>query len=217
MITLGIVVGLLMVGLAFALSRWITVTGELGPERREVRVAYLGFTFRVPSGKPADARQSRRKSEDAGDGPSKQKAKTKRGGAMDWLKLLPDGLQGLKRGLVYLLRRLRIDELRIWGTVGTDDPADTGMLIGAIYAVYGALQPWSRPIELTVAPDFDGAVHAIRLRGRVSVRLGVLIGMPLVVLWHLPKRRIWRTWRAQRRRRHHHESSRNARETEVGI
>jgi hypothetical protein len=217
MITLGIVVGVLLVGLAFALSRWITVTGELGPERREVRVKYLSFTFRIPSGKEADGKSSRDRSDDADGEPTKKEAKKKRGSSVDWLKLLPDGLQALQSGLIYLLRRLRIDNLRISGTVGTDDPADTGMLIGAIYAVYGALQPWSRPIELSVAPNFEEEVYAISLRGRVSVRLGVLIGMPLVVLWHLPKRRIWRTWRAQRRRRPSQQASRNARGTEVGI
>jgi len=217
MVILGIVVVILVVLLAFALSRWLTVTGELGPERREVCVEYLVFTFRFPSERGAKGKRSRDKSADADGEPSKKKSQATRGSTVDWLKLAPEGLQALQRGLIYLLRRVRIDNLRIAGTVGTEDPADTGMLIGAIYAAYGALQPWSRPIELTIAPDFDEEGCAISFRGRVSVRLGVLIGMPFVVLRHLPKRKIWRTWRKQRRKRHHHESSRNARGTEVGI
>jgi len=219
MLILAIVLGSLLALLAFALSRWITITGEIGPDRREVRIQYLFVTVRVPSEKDADAEQDQDREESIEDDeePEKETSKKKSGGALDWLKLLPEGLHALKRGLIYLFRRLRIYDLHIAGTIGTDDPADTGMLIGAIYAVYGSLQPWSRSIELAIAPDFDEERMAIQARGRVSVRLGVLVGMPLVILWHLPKRKIWRTWRTQRRRRHHHKPSRNARGTEVGI
>mgnify|MGYP006278145449 CR=1 FL=1 len=217
MLILGTILGSLLALLAFALSRWITVTGELGPARREIRIQYLVFTFRIPSQAQADAERPRDEADDDEAEPAKEKPTKRRGSALDWLKLIPEGLQVLKQGLIYLVRRLRIYDLRVSGTIGTDDPADTGMLIGAIYALYGALQPWSRPVELTIAPDFEAEVYAISLRGRVSVRLGVLVAMPLVMLWHLPKRKIWRTWRKQRRKRHHHESSPKARGTEVGI
>lgn len=216
---LGVVLGILALLLVVALSGRITVTGEIGTERRAVRIRYLLFTFRIPSKEKADAETPRDESDPDKDEekPDKKKSRRKGGGELAWLRLLPDGLQALKHGLGYLFRRLRIDDLRVSGRIGTDDPADTGMLMGMIYALYGSLQPWSRAVELAIAPNFDEEEYTISLRGRVSVRLGVLAAMPLVVLRHLPKRKIWRTWRQQRRRRHHQESSRNARGTEVGV
>lgn len=217
MLMVGIVLGIFALLLVVALSGRITVTGEIGTERRAVRIRYLLFTFRIPSEEKADAENLRDEPDKDEKTPEKERSKKKGGGALAWLKLLPEGIQALKHGLVYLFGRLRIDDLRISGTIGSDDPADTGMLIGAIYAVYGALQPWSRRVDLAIAPSFEAERFDVSARGRLSVRLGVLLGMPLVVLWHLPKRKIWRTWRAQRRKRTSQQSSRNARGTEVGI
>lgn len=214
---LGVVLGTLALLLVIALSGRITVTGEVGTERRAVRIRYLFFTFRVPSERQSEAKRARDESEDEATKAEPGKTQKKGGDALAWLRLLPDGLQALKHGLGYLFRRLRIDDLRVSGRIGTDDPADTGMLMGMIYALYGSLQPWSRAVEMAIAPNFDEEEYTISLRGCVSVRLGVLAAMPLVVLRHLPKRKIWRTWRQQRRRRHHQESSRNARGTEVGV
>lgn len=218
MIILGIGLGIVVAALAFALSRWITVTGEIGPERREFRIRYLGFTFR-----PSHTKRTKVNVATTSDRPDeaaeREAARSKRtdARALDRLKLIPESLLALKSALSYLVKRLRIDELRVSGTVGTDDPAETGTLIGAIYAVYGALQPWSRNVELSIRPDFEAGDSAVQARGRVSVRLGTVIGLFVVLLWHLPKRRIWRTWRAQRWGRRHLRASRHARGTEVGI
>lgn len=98
------------------------------------------------------------------------------------------------RALGELLRIPRCDHLRGTVCVGLGDPADTGMLYGALCAAAGALGP-SAKVSVAVKPDFmdvraeaEGEVAASMVPGKIA-------GVVLRLLWRGPT---WRTYRAYR-------------------
>lgn len=209
MIVVGIVLGSLALLVAVALAQWLTVRGRVGPEGAALEVRYLWVRVRIPSER--EMSKTQRRESDAEESESKRRSG---GNARDWLVLIPEGLQAVVASLRYLLRRTRIERLRVTGTIGTDDPSETGMAVGAIHALHGALGPWAHAVDLAIEPDFEAERTTIVVEGAIRVRVGVLLATPLVVLWHLPKRKMWRAWRAGRR---HKGSSRSARERTAGL
>lgn len=76
-----------------------------------------------------------------------------------------------------LLRQVKIRELRLWGRLGFDDPADTGLLFAALTPSLCCLGAFPA-VSVGLEPDFERASLAGRARG--TVRL-----VPLQVLWIL--------------------------------
>lgn len=96
----------------------------------------------------------------------------------------------LRRGLKFVAdlgRRARPDEVRVRGRVGFEDPSETGMLVGAMYACYGMPSP-SKRWNICVDPEFNGQVleaHATLRwsRSLASVLWPVLTFIASPVVW----------------------------------
>ena len=173
---------------ALALCQRVWIKAVWEPDRRSIDVHYLLLHFRTP--RPRRRRKVKKR---------REKRKRRGRGALGWLKLAPELLQAGGRGLKFLLRHSELRHLRLEGSVGTEDPAATGVLWGTIQAVYGALGPWGAKLELAVAPDFDEGKTSLKIDAEGAVRLWTLVVTAAVILWHLPKRKLWRLLREQRR------------------
>ncbi|MBV2358842.1 DUF2953 domain-containing protein [Thalassococcus sp. CAU 1522] len=68
-----------------------------------------------------------------------------------------------------LLRVVRIRSLRVAGTFGFDDPADTGQLYGLIAPLRFGIAGCRR-VELDIAPEFSGACLQGRAEGALRLR-----------------------------------------------
>ena len=118
--------------------------------------------------------------------PKPKPRRTRRGGRRVRAALLTPGLPS---AVAHRLRRLwaaihiRLFEAR--AVLGTGDPADTGVLFGGLSGALAAL-PATRSTTLTVVPDFEAARADVKLRGRVRVVPGVVLGHLLATLLSPP-------------------------------
>ncbi|HAF70123.1 MAG: hypothetical protein XD60_0055 [Acetothermia bacterium 64_32] len=184
--TVGIVLGALLVLCLLALGQRVRIALLWGPKGRSVKVRYSFLRFQVPKHKERGR-------------PKKGRRRRETGG--HWLKLAPELLRAGWKGFEFSLRHCELGRLRVDGKVGGDDPVVTGILWGAIRGAHGALWPWGHKMELAVRPDFDGGGTSIEIHVEGAVRLGTILAAAAVVLWHLPKRKLWRLLREQRRAR----------------
>jgi len=184
----GIVLGSLAVFFAVALYQRVWIDVSFGLARRSIEVRYLFFRFRVP--------KRRRKGEE-----EKEKKRKGSGGALGWLRLAPEILRASGKGLKFLFRHGEIRSLQIEGSLGTGNVATTGILFGAIQAFRGALGRLASRLELDITPDFEEGKTGLALEVEGAVRLGTLLVVPFIVLWYLPKRKLWRLLRKGRRRK----------------
>lgn len=180
----GIVLGSLALLCVLALCQRVWIEIIWGPAGRSIDVRYLLIHFRTP--------RERRK--------RKKKQGRRKTGALGWIKLAPELLQAIGKGLKFLLRHSELRHLRLEGVIGTEDFATTGILWGTIQAVYGMLQPWGSKFELAVTPDFDEGNTRLTFDAEGAVRLVALSVTVSIILWYLPKRKIWQLLREQRRR-----------------
>lgn len=185
----GIILGSLALFCTLALYQRVWIKVVWGPDRRATEVRYLFLRFRAP--------RRHRKVKKAKK--AKKERKRWRRGALGWLKLAPELLQAGDKGLRFLLRHSELRHLRLEGSVGTEDAATTGILWGTIWAAHGAIGPWDSRVELAVAPDFDEGNTSLKIDAEGAVRLWALLATAVVILWHLPKRKLWRLLREQRR------------------
>lgn len=164
-------------------------TRETKPTEEEARDEDAAEpTARVVKAEPGPARTEKRKRE-------KRKQKDRR----LWRELRRRGLvkawvRPAARALGELLRVPRCDHLRGTVCVGLGDPADTGMLYGALCAVAGALHS-SANVSLAVKPDFMDARAEAEGEVAASMVPGRIVGVALRLLWRGPT---WRTYRAYR-------------------
>jgi len=92
---------------------------------------------------------------------------------------------GLSSAVAHRIRRLlaaihiRLFEAR--ADLGTGDPADTGVLFGGLAGALAAL-PVTRNATLRVVPDFEAARADMRIRGRIRVVPGVVLGHVMALL-----------------------------------
>ncbi len=82
------------------------------------------------------------------------------------------------RAFPRLLRRLlgafSLDQLKVQGTLGLSDPADTGMLFGVVEPLNYI--PLGERVEIDLHPSFDGA----RLEGLCAISIRVV---PILLIW----------------------------------
>ena len=180
----GIILGSLAVFLAVALYQRVWIDVSVGHADRSIDVRYLFFHLRPLK----RARKERKK-------------RAREGNALGWLKLIPDLLRAVGKGLRIISRHGEIRSLRIAGRLGTGNAATTGILFGAIQAFRRAFGRSVSRLELDITPDFEEGKTRLALEAEGTVRLGVLLAVPFVVLWHLPKRKLWRLLRKGRRRK----------------
>lgn len=172
---------LILIWLVFLQPLWVVLS--ISPDGVVVRFRFLGFLIRPSKGK-AKAEKEKEK---------KPKPKRK-GTAIQWLQQVPDMLDALKQAVTYLFSRFKLRKLQLEGTVGVDDPMSTGVLSGLIHSVTAVL-PHRDGIELDLQTDFLN--EKTQLWGEIEggIRPSSVINSALILLWHLPKREIWRLTR----------------------
>lgn len=89
-------------------------------------------------------------------------------------------LRSALKAAVYLLRCLRLDQLRVHGTLATGDAAQTALLCGAAEAVQAACTPLGNRVSLTLKPDFTASASNIEAAGIIGIRAGHIICAALV-------------------------------------
>lgn len=160
---------------------WIKIVW--GPDSRSIEVRYLLLRLRGP--KRHRKREKRRK-----------RRKTS---VLQWIRLAPELLRALGKGLGFLIRHSQLRHLRLEGTIGTEDPATTGIVWGSIQAFRGLL-PCASKLELTIAPDFVEEHVRLTLDAEGVMRMAIILTTITIVLWYIPKRRLWSLLRDQRRK-----------------
>lgn len=201
----GIVLGSLALLCALALSQRVWIKVVWASAGRSIEVRYVLLHFHVP-GKRRKVKEGKRARE-------KARKRGRRGvlgrrDVLGWIKLALELLQASEKGLKYLLQHSELRHLQVKGIVGTEDVATTGILWGTIQAVYWTTSQWVSKLELTVAPDFAEGKTSLTLDAEGAVRLGVLLATPAIIVWSLPKRKLWQLLWKQRRMR---KASRKAR------
>lgn len=180
----GVVLGSLFLLLVLALYQRVWIKFVWAPDGRSIEVRYLLLRLRGP-------RRHRKR---------EKKQKRRKTSVLRWVRLLPELLHALGKGLGFLNRHSQLRHLRLEGTIGTEDPASTGILWGSIEAFCGLLRLSVPGFELAIAPDFVEQRVSLTLDAKIVVRMAVILTTIIIVLWHMPKRRLWSLLRDQRRK-----------------
>ena len=114
---------------------------------------------------------------------------------LGWIDLTPELLQAISRGSRFLLRHSELRYLWLEGTIGLEDAATTGMLWGTVQAVCGILQPCRANCEFAVTPAFDMEGTRLTLGAEGTVRLATFFAATIIILWYLPRQKLWRLLR----------------------
>lgn len=103
-----------------------------------------------------------------------------------------DALPAALKAARYLMRHLRLEALRAWGSLSAGDAAQTALICGCAGALEGALSPCVPPgtVRLALQPDFSGGGNDLTLCGMVSLRAGHIILAALIGAWNYLLRRI---------------------------
>jgi hypothetical protein len=112
--------------------------------------------------------------------------------AADLAELAPGAAKAAFRGLRFFARRVRVERCEVYGTVEGSDPAETAMIFGALSALVPVLQSWVTPLRVAVRPDFTSQGAGIFIDTEASARASTLLGLVLVMLFYMPKRRLAR-------------------------
>jgi len=179
----GVVLGSLFLLLVLALHQRVWIRVVWGPDSWSIEVRYLLLRLRGP-------RKHRKREE---------KRKRRKTSVLQWARLVPELLRALGKGLGFLIRHSQLRHLRLEGTIGTEDPATTGIVWGSIQAFRGLL-PCASKLELTIAPDFVEQRISLTLGAEGVVRMAVILTTITIVLWYIPKRRLWSLLRDQSRK-----------------
>lgn len=163
---------------------WIRVIW--GSAGKIVNVSYLTVHFRMPQ--EPKKKQKRKQN---------KKQKESRVDGIGWLDLAPELLQAVSRGATFLLRHSELRYLRLEGTIGLKDVAATGMLWGIIQAADEILRLCRTNFELAVTPTFEMEETSLTFGMEGTVRLVVFLTTTIVILWHLPRQKLWRFLREQ--------------------
>ncbi len=188
----GIVLGSLALLSILALWQRVWIKVIWGSAGKLVDVSYLVIHFRMPKEPGRKKKKAKRK--------KKKKRERPRMDALGWVELAPELLQAMSSGSKFLLRHSELRHLRLEGDLALEDVADTGTLWGTVQAVYWILQPWRANFELAVTPAFDAESTNLTLGAEGTVRLVTLFAATAIILWNLPKQKLWRLLREQRYR-----------------
>ncbi len=187
-ITLSSVLALLI----FLLTRWVGVTVEKLEAGTTVKLYFARLKFTVypgGSGKKGGEKKKREEVEQKTEG-GQQEDKFKKG--IDFLKLGTKITGIIKYIIKFLGRHGRVAELELWGRIGTGDPYLTGTLTGLIEALKGVFTRSFSSARVEIQPEFGE--EKLELAGifGVEIRLIHLVFLVFLILWKLPKRKVWK-------------------------
>lgn len=185
----GIVLGSLALLSILALCQRVWIKVIWGSADKIVDVSYLVIHFRMP--KEPGRKKHKEKRE------KKKKREGLKRDYLGWVELVPELLQAMNRGAKFLFRYSELQHLRLEGYVGLEDVANTGTLWGTVQAVYWILQPWRVNFEFAVTPTFGVESTSLTLGMEGTVRLAILFAAMVIILWNLPKQKLWRLLREQ--------------------
>lgn len=95
----------------------------------------------------------------------------------------PPVLRAALRAGLCLLRRLRLEQLRVHGTLATGNAAATALLCGLAEAVQAACTPLNGLVDLRIQPDFSRSSSDLEASGMIGLRVGHIICAALIFLW----------------------------------
>ena len=187
-ITLSSVLALLI----FLLTRWVGVTVEKLEAGTTVKLNFARLKFTVypgGSGKKGGEKKKREEVEQKTE-EGQQEDKFKKG--IDFLKLGTEITGIIKYIIKFLGRHGRVAELELWGRIGTGDPYLTGTLTGLIEALKGVFTRSFSSARVEIQPEFGE--EKLELAGifGVEIRIIQLFVLLILILWKLPKRKVWK-------------------------
>lgn len=150
----------------------------------EAALRYLGVRMQITPGKPRAPKPIQ-----------PQITKKSNLTLQESLDLIPDLLHAVRRSLGYLIRKFEWKHILVDVQLGFEDPMTTGLVYGALSSgLY--LIPQQERVQIDVTPDFE--VSKSRVNGEIEggIRPSSMINAGLILLWHLPKRRLIRLLRA---------------------
>jgi hypothetical protein len=103
------------------------------------------------------------------------------------VRLAPDLIRAAMRGLQFVLKHTRFDNCTVEGVLRTDDPAHTGILFGLLCTLTELIGIWFSKLRVAVVPDFGDKEAMLSVQVEGSLRAAVLLALPVVILFHLPK------------------------------
>ena len=111
-------------------------------------------------------------------GKKKRRARKKGG-------LNAEKLQAAFRTAGHLLRRGRLERLRLEGSIALPDAAQTALICGSLNSLNAALQPLlPGRVNLQLQPQFSASAGSAVLCCIVSMPLGYIISAALMGAWH---------------------------------
>jgi hypothetical protein len=178
--------------LIFLLTRWVGVTVEKLEAGTTVRLNFARLKFTVypgGSGKKGGEKKKREEVEQKTE-EGQQEDKFKKG--IDFLKLGTEITGIIKYIIKFLGRHGRVAELELWGRIGTGDPYLTGTLTGLIEALKGVFTRSFSSARVEIQPEFGE--EKLELAGifGVEIRIIQLFVLLILILWKLPKRKVWK-------------------------
>ena len=105
-----------------------------------------------------------------------------------FIELAPDLMRAAGRGLRFLLRRIRLDCIRISGTLEGSDPAETGIACGLIVGLVALIETRTPAAHVAVNPGFMGEGTHVWIEGEASVQIATLVALPFIIFFLLPKK-----------------------------
>jgi len=189
---LWIILSVIMALLILLLSRWVGVTVEKLETGTTVKLNLAGLKFIVfPGGSNKNGVEKKKREElEQKKENGQQEDKFKKW--IDFLKLGTEISGIIKYIIKFLGRHGRVAELELWGRIGTGDPYLTGTLTGLIEALKGVLTQSFSSARVEVQPEFEE--EKLELAGifGVEIRIIQLFVLLILILWKLPKRKIWK-------------------------
>lgn len=91
-------------------------------------------------------------------------------------------LKAALKACIYLLRHLRLEQLRAHGSIATGDAAQTALLCGAAEAVQAACTPLNGLVVLRLYPDFSSSSSRLEATGMIGLRAGHIIFAALIFI-----------------------------------
>lgn len=178
--------------LIFLLTRWVGVTVEKLEAGTTVKLYFARLKFTVypgGSGKKGGEKKKREEVEQKTE-EGQQEDKFKKG--IDFLKLGTEITGIIKYIIKFLGRHGRVAELELWGRIGTGDPYLTGTLTGLIEALKGVFTRSFSSARVEIQPEFGE--EKLELAGifGVEIRIIQLFVLLILILWKLPKRKVWK-------------------------
>lgn len=177
----------------FLITRRIGISLEGSEDGFTVSGSFSRLRFTIYPRTAGRDKKEVKQEEDKGEEskPKERHQRDKIKNAMEWLQLLQDFSDVVRKSLNFIRRYGRIVELNLKGRVGAGDPYLTGTFYGLLEAVKGILDQAVPSSRVDVRPEFEEEKLDLAGTFEVDIRLMYIVFLIIFALWSLPKRKIW--------------------------